>query len=92
MNKFIVKYPLITEKAHDLSALGKYVFLVDNKANATEVKKVLKNIYKVDIVKVNVINAKPKPRRLGRSIGVKAGYKKVIITLKEGQKLDILPH
>ncbi|MEK7115148.1 MAG: 50S ribosomal protein L23 [Patescibacteria group bacterium] len=38
------------------------------------------------------MNTKPKPRRLGRNIGMKPGYKKVIVTLKEGQKLDILPH
>ena len=92
INKFLVKNPIITEKAHDLSALGKYVFLVDKKANSTEVKKVIEGVYKVNIVKLNVINTKPKPRRLGRNIGMKPGYKKVIVTLKEGQKLDVLPH
>ncbi len=92
MNKFLVKNPIITEKAIALGALGKYVFLVDPKANSTEVKKVIENVYKVNIVKLNVINAKPKPRRLGRNIGYSQAYKKVIVTLKEGQKLDVLPH
>ena len=92
MNKFLVKNPIISEKAHDMSALGKYVFLVDKKANSPEVKKVIENVYKVNIVKLNVLNVKPKKRRLGRSIGVKPGYKKVIVTLKEGQKLDVMPH
>ena len=92
MNKFLVKNPIISEKAHDLSAMGKYVFLVDKQANSPEVKKVIENVYKVNIVKLNVLNVKPKKRRLGRSIGTKPGYKKVIITLKEGQKLDVMPH
>jgi large subunit ribosomal protein L23 len=92
MNKFLVKNPLITEKAHNLSAIGKYVFLVDKKANANEVKKIVESHYKVNITKVNMLNVKPKRRRLGRSIGVKSGYKKAVVTLKEGQKLDVLPH
>lgn len=92
MNRFLVKNPIITEKAHDLSALGKYVFLVDKKATAPEVKKVIETVYKVTVKKVNVLNVKPKKRRLGRSVGVKPGYRKAVVTLVEGQKLDVLPH
>ena len=92
MNKFLVKHPIISEKAHNISALGKYIFLVDKKANAPEVKKVIENVYKVNVIKLNVLNVKPKKRRLGRSVGTKPGYKKIIVTLKEGQKLDVLPH
>lgn len=92
LNKFLVKRPLITEKAHDLSRLGKYVFLVDRRATAPEVKKVIEMVYKVRVTAVNVLNMKPKPRRLGRTVGVKPGYKKAIVTLATGQKLDVLPH
>ena len=92
MNKFLVKQPLITEKAHALSALGKYVFLVERGANKTEVKKAIEIIYKVHVTDTHVVNAKPKQRRLGRSVGVKPGYKKIIVTLKKGEKLDVLPH
>lgn len=92
MNKFLVKNPIITEKAHDLSVLGKYVFLVDKRANASEVKKIIEGNYKVHVTKINTLNVKSKKRRLGRSIGIKSGYKKAVVTLKEGQKLDILPH
>ena len=91
MNKFLVKNPLITEKGTDLSKLGKYMFLVDKKANKPEVKKVIEGVYKVKVTDVNIINTKPKPRRLGRTLGVKPGYKKAIVTLAPGQKLDILP-
>ena len=75
-----------------MSALRKYVFLIDEIANEPEVKKAVEGIYKVKVEKVNVINTRPKPRRIGRNFTKKPGYKKAIVTLKEGQKLDILPH
>jgi len=75
-----------------MSALGKYIFLVDKKATKPEIKKIIKVVYKVDPVFVHIVNIKPKVRRLGRTSGVKPGYKKAIVTLKAGQKLDVLPH
>lgn len=70
---------------------GKYVFLVDGKANKSEVKKILEKEHKVHITQVNIINARPKERRQKGKIKIKAGFKKAIITLKKGEKLDILP-
>jgi large subunit ribosomal protein L23 len=90
-NKFLVKNPLITEKGTDLSALGKYLFLVDKKATKNEIKKIVEKEYKVKVTKVNVINTKPKPRRLGRSQGHRPGYKKAIVTLAKDQKIDVVP-
>ena len=75
-----------------MSALGKYVFLVEKRANAPEIKKALKSIYNVDVMNVNCINVKPKPKRYRLRSGETSGYKKAMVTLKEGQKLDILPH
>ncbi len=92
INKFLVKRPIITEKATRMSAFGKYIFLVDDKAASPEIKKAIKEIYKVDVIRINIVNTRPKPRRLGKMVGIKPGYKKAIVTLKEGQKLDILPH
>lgn len=92
MDKFIIRHPLISEKATDLGNQGKYVFLVGTKAAGPEIKKALESIYKINIVKLNVINIKPKQKKWKGSVGVKAGYKKAIVTLKKGQKLDILPH
>ena len=92
MNKFVIKHPLITEKATAESRLRKYIFLVDKSANSPEIKKAIHAIYRVDAVRVNLINVKPKAKRLGKRSGVKPGYKKAIVTLAEGQKLDVLPH
>lgn len=91
MNKFLVKKPIISEKATDLSSIGQYLFLVDDKATKSEIVKAVSSIYKVHVVGVRTVNVKPKRRRLGRTVGVKPGYKKAIVTLKKGEKLDILP-
>ncbi|TSC96696.1 MAG: large subunit ribosomal protein L23 [Parcubacteria group bacterium Athens1014_26] len=91
MNKFLVKNPIIAEKAIQMGPLRKYVFLIDKNATAPEAKKIIEAHYNIKIIKTNIINIKSKIRRLGRTVGVKPGYKKLIVTLKEGQKLDILP-
>jgi len=91
MDKFLVKNPIVTEKAIQLGKNGKYVFLVDGQASASEVKKVVEAHYKVQVVKTNVINAKGKQKYFRGQLNMKPGYKKIIVTLKEGQKLDILP-
>lgn len=75
-----------------MSELGKYIFLVDGASNKIELKKAVEAVYKVNVESVRIINTRPKPRRLGRAKGLKPGYKKAVITLKKGQKLDILPH
>ncbi len=92
MNTFLVHHPIISEKATAISVMRKYMFLVDKHATASEVKKIIEAQYKVKVLKVNMINVKPKKRRLGRSTGTKPGIRKAIVTLKEGQKLDVLPH
>ena len=91
MNKFLIKNPIISEKATRQSAMGRYVFLVDKSLNKPEAKKLIKEIYKVDAIDVKSMNVRPKTRRSYRFIGEKPGYKKIIATLKKGQKLDIFP-
>lgn len=90
-DRFLIKRPIITEKVTRDVVLRKYAFLVERRATKPEIAKALRAIYKVDPVAVRIVNTRPKTRRLGNSVGVKAGYKKALVTLKEGQKLDILP-
>jgi large subunit ribosomal protein L23 len=86
---FILKKPLVTERTTDLNILGKYVFIVASNATKPEVKKAVKEIYKADVVSVNMINRAPKRKRLrGVMSGKRGGYKKAIVTLKEGQKIE----
>ncbi|MGC9599297.1 MAG: 50S ribosomal protein L23 [Minisyncoccia bacterium] len=87
---FLIKKPWVTEKSTGLAQLGKYVFIVKPKATKQEVKKAVKEIYKVDAVAVNVVNRPPKRKRFGANIkGSQEGYRKAIVTLKAGQKIDI---
>ena len=88
-DSFIIKKPLVTERATDLNALGKYVFMVKPHATKPEIKKAIHEIYKVDAVSVNVINRPAKRKRFGGIMKVKkSGYRKAIVTLKEVQKIQ----
>ncbi len=87
----LIKQAWITEKATDLSGLRKYIFIVDKKANKSEIKKGVELIYGVKVENLNIINTKGKAKRLGRSLGKTSAFKKAIVTLKEGEKIDIVP-
>ena len=87
---FIIKKPWITEKATRLSAVGKYIFIVKHKATKPEIRKAVKDAYKVDAVNVQIVNRPPKKKRFGANLkGVQEGYRKAIVTLKAGQKIDL---
>ena len=81
--------PLITEKSTNLSEINKVVFKVNNLANKKSIKKNIEKIFKVKVIKINIIN---KQRRIKIARGKKAkvrGFKKAIITLKKGQNIDL---
>ena len=87
---FLIKKPWVTEKSTGLATAGKYVFIVKQKATKPEIKKAVKEVYKVDAVAVNVVNRPPKRKRFGAAMkGMQEGYRKAIVTLKAGQKIDI---
>ena len=87
----ILKSPHVTEKATDLAGRNKYVFKVGLKANKIEIKKAIQGIYDVDVLDVRTIKIPRKQRRLGRHKGWRKGYKKAIVKIKEGQKIEVLP-
>jgi len=87
----ILKSPQITEKATDLVKKNQYVFKVQERANKTEIKKAIENLYGVNATSVRIIKIPQKPRRLGKQRGYKSGYKKAIVKIKEGQKIEVLP-
>lgn len=82
----IVRKPLITEKSMTDVSEGKYTFVVDKKANKTEIKNALEKIFDVKVAKVNTMNMKGKVKRVGVHVGKKASWKKAIVTLAEGSK------
>ena len=87
----ILKTPQVTEKATDLVKKNQYVFKVYPKANKIEIKRAIEELYGVNVVSVKIINIPPKRRRLGKVKGWRAGYKKAIVRIKEGQKIEVLP-
>ncbi|MCD6550603.1 50S ribosomal protein L23 [bacterium] len=87
----ILKEPHITEKSTMLNERNEYVFKVYPKANKAEIKKAIESLYNIDVLDVRVINVHQKSRRLGRTTGFRKGYKKAIVKIKEGQKIEILP-
>ena len=86
----IVKGLLRTEKGADMMAAAKYLFWVDTKANKVEIRNAVENIYKVKVDKVNTMNVKGKPKRVRYTVGMTSGWKKAVVTLKEGNKIDVV--
>lgn len=81
--------PLVTEKAANLSATGKYVFTVAIKANKIEVAKAISDTYGVEVEAVNIIRMKGKSVSRGKIKGSRSDFKKAIVTLKKGQSIQI---
>lgn len=88
----ILKQPHISEKSTQLSDDNKYTFNVYPWANKIQIKDAVKNLYGVEIKAVNIINVKDKKRSLQGREGKKQGYKKAIVTLEKGYKIELLPH
>ena len=81
--------PVVTEKSTNLSEQNKIVFKVPSKSNKKNLKKNIEKIFKINVVKINIIN-KQSRKKITRGKKVKiAGYKKAIITLKKGQSIDL---
>ena len=84
-----IRFPIITEKATILSEQNKTVFKVHEKANKKIIKINIEKLFKVNVIKINIINQKSKIKmRQGRKV-FKSGYKKAIVTLKKGQSIDL---
>ena len=84
-----IKFPVVTEKATILSEQNKTVFKVDKNANKKTIKKNIEKIFKVNVVKVNIINKKTKRKMKQGKLSTKTGYKKAVVTLKKGQSIDL---
>ena len=84
-----IRNPIVTEKATILSEQNKTVFKVHNKANKKTIKKNIEKLFKVSVIKVNIINRKAKFKIKQGKKSYKTGYKKAIVTLKKGQSIDL---
>lgn len=84
----IIKSLLRTEKGTQLEPLAKYLFEVARNANKIQIKQAIEEIYKVQVKSVNTINLAGKLRRVRQELGKTSDWKKAVVTLKEGQKIE----
>ena len=82
----VIITPVITEQSMDVAVDKKYTFKVAPTANKTQVKLAVEEIFGVEVAKVNIMNYDGKLKRMGRTMGRRAAYKKAIVTLTAGSK------
>lgn len=88
MNFDIIKAPVITEKSAHLADNNVYTFKVDKRANKTQIKQIIEAKFGVKVESVNTLNTKSKAKRVGRYTGKTKTYKKAIVKLAEGNKIE----
>ncbi|MBI4966002.1 MAG: 50S ribosomal protein L23 [Desulfomonile tiedjei] len=85
----IIRRPIITEKGSVLKdENNQLIFEVNLGANKSEIKKAVEKLFKVTVLSVRTQNRQGKLKRLGRSVGRRKNWKKAIVTLKEGNRVD----
>lgn len=85
----IIKRALITEKSTLAKDENKYVFEVDRRANKIEVAKAVEKLFKVKVLDVHVMNMMGKKKRVGKILGEKSSWKKAVVTLAPGSRIEI---
>ena len=85
----IILRPVVSEKSYNLLDEGKYTFIVAPDANKTEIKIAIEAIFNVKVTSVNTLNREGKRRRTRFGIGKKADTKRAIVTVAEGESIDI---
>ena len=89
MDLNLIKKPVITEKSTANAQFNKYIFEVRNNANKINIKKTIEDIYKVKVQKLNSLNVKSKPKVIKGQRGTRSELKRIIVTLKEGNTIDM---
>ncbi len=86
----IIFEPVVSEKSYDLiDDLNTYTFVVDPRANKTEIKQAVQDIFEVKVASVNTINRKGKKKRTGWVVGRRKDTKRAMVTLADGDSIDI---
>jgi large subunit ribosomal protein L23 len=85
----IIIHPITTEKSTELQGINKYCFRVNPRANKKEIMKAVSDIFSVEVTSCNIINVMGKRKRERYKIGYTSSWKKAIVTLKEGDKIEL---
>lgn len=87
----VLRRPLITEKSTARQGeANQYFFEVDKKATKQDVRSAVKSIFKVNVTSVRTMNVRGKRKRVGKNVGMTSDWKKAIVTLKEGERIEML--
>ena len=81
--------PVVSEKSYSLIDENKYSFRVHEKAHKTQVRQAVEELFDVHVANVNIVKVQPKPKRRGLVRGKKPGWKKAIVELREGDRIEI---
>lgn len=85
----VIVRPVVTEKTTDMGESNKYVFEVAVAASKPEIKQAVERFFGVKVLEVRTMNVKGKPKRMGRFEGRRKDWKKAVVTLGEGDKIDL---
>ena len=85
----VIIRPIITEHSYDMMDENVYTFEVAKDANKVEISQAIEEIFNVTVVKVNTLNVKPKPKRVRYQLGKTRTWKKAMVTLAEGDTIEI---
>jgi large subunit ribosomal protein L23 len=88
-NGQIIKYPIITDKATRLLENNQYSFVVDRYSDKISIKTAIENLFNVKVIKINTCRLPRKKKRVGKYIGWKPQYKKAVVTLFEGDVINL---
>ena len=84
----VIVAPVITEKSHLSLEHGKYTFKVATRATKIDVRNAVEKVFNVDVEHVNIATKRAKRKTFGRYVGTSTAWKKAIVTVKQGQKID----
>ena len=85
----VIIRPVVSEKSYVLSAAGKYTFRVHPDAHKTEIRQAVEQLFDVHVTAVNISKVQPKLKRRGLTKGYRAGFKKAIVQVREGETIPI---
>jgi large subunit ribosomal protein L23 len=85
----VVIAPVVSEKSYSLIEDNKYSFRVHPRAHKTQIRTAVEDLFGVKVVSVNIVKVRPKPKRRGWTRGQRPGWKKAIVELREGDKIEI---
>ncbi len=86
----VLRKPVVTEKSTTLSQYNQIVFKVADYSTKTQIKQAVEQLFDVKVQAVNTLNTKAKQKRFRGKLGVRSGYKKAIVRLKDGQSIDVM--